>query len=117
MNGVLLFLGDSSASASILRGLWVTGEWLNQDPATCEKRVMGEILMLEGVLGLEEESLFICAMEECLEGAMIHDLHEMKEAENRLIEGEEVGESRPAWSERSQVLLVDGEQVGDSRPA
>jgi hypothetical protein len=39
------------ASVPVLRGLPVTGEWLNQDSATCEKRVMGENLTLEGVLG------------------------------------------------------------------
>lgn len=47
----LWFLGKMLASVPVLRGLPVTGEWLNQDSATCEKRVMGENLTLEGVLG------------------------------------------------------------------
>jgi hypothetical protein len=51
----LLLLGEFPTSTSILRGLAVTGEWLNQDP-TCDKIVRGESLMLEGVLGVEEES-------------------------------------------------------------
>jgi hypothetical protein len=42
---------------------------------------MGENLMLEGVLGLDEESALSCAMEEVLEGTMIHDLRGMEEAE------------------------------------
>ena len=79
----LLFLGKLLVLVSILRGLPVTGERLipNKDSRVCEKRVMGENLMLEGVLGLDEESALSCAMGEVLEGAMIHDLRRMEEAE------------------------------------
>jgi hypothetical protein len=79
----LFFLGRSSISASILRGLSVAGERLipNKGPYDCEKIVMGENLLLEGVLGLDEESALTCAMDGILEAAMIHDLRGMEEAE------------------------------------
>lgn len=75
----LSFLGRFIASVSILRGLSVTGERLNQDSATCEKRIKGEDLTLEGVLGLDEEPALICATGDMLGGVMIHDRREVKE--------------------------------------
>jgi hypothetical protein len=38
-------------------------------------------LILEGVLGVDEASALARAMFEVLEGAMLHDLRELKEAE------------------------------------
>lgn len=59
---------------STLRGLSI----LNQGLATCEKYVKGESLMLEGVLGVDGESALNRARGEVLEGAMFHDLRELR---------------------------------------